>query len=82
MITPSAYWDIFFACSGFEMPKPIQQGQWFSFLIGARSSLKSVVISERISVTPSEDTTYRKPFDFSAIIFTRSCEVGATRNIV
>ena len=31
---------------------------------------------------PDMDTTYKKPLDFSAIIFTRSCEVGATRKIV
>ena len=55
-IAPSESSDIFFACSGVEMPKPMAQG--ISVFSRTRETMeeRSVLISLRSPVTPSDET--------------------------
>ena len=55
-IAPSERLAIFFACSGVEMPKPMAQG--ISVFSRTRETMeaRSVLISLRSPVTPSDET--------------------------
>lgn len=55
-IAPSERSAIFFACSGVEMPKPMAQG--ISVFSRTRETMeaRSVLISLRSPVTPSDET--------------------------
>ena len=55
-IAPSDWPAIFFACSGVEIPKPTAHGISFAAFTSLTIDPISVVMLERIPVTPSDDT--------------------------
>ncbi len=76
-MAPSLFAAISAACSGLEMPKPMATGVSVALRIWATMESRSVVIFERVPVTPSELTQYTKPCASRAIMSMRSSEVGA-----
>jgi hypothetical protein len=55
-IAPSEIEDIFLACSGVDIPKPIAQGTFEFSFITFTIEPRSVVISLLVPVTPRLDT--------------------------
>ena len=76
-MAPSETAAIFFACSGVEIPNPMAHGISLTDFTSRIKEAMSVLISERIPVTPRELTQYTNPSASAAIIFTLSELVGA-----
>ena len=60
------------ACSGVEMPKPTAHGMSFAALTRLTIAPMSVVMDDRIPVTPRDETQYTNPSASFAIRVIRS----------
>ena len=80
-MAPSDFAAISPACSGVEMPKPTAHGMSFAALTRLTIAPMSVVMDDRIPVTPRDETRVHESFTSFAIRVIRSQDGGAIREI-